>query len=156
MAVQVRSFRPVSWWPAAVLLLASPILLSFWSLLRTPPPFLDEVWFANRAWALLRTGLNFGTLDQGVFDHFDGYWTYFPLLPSYFQGLSFQLFGLSLFSLRLTSLAFGFVLLAALYGIARPCGGGRVAVLAVSLVGLSRAFLYSSHLGRPDVMVAAF
>src|SRR5438128_1773867 len=156
MAVEARPIRSAPWWATAAALLVPPALLSFWSLLRTPPPFIDEVWFANRAWAYLQTGLNFGTMDEGVWDHFDGHWTYFPWLPSLFEALAFRFLGLSLFALRIPSLAFGLVLLGAVYAIARHFGGRRLALLSLLLVGLSRAFVYSSHLGRPDVIGAAF
>jgi hypothetical protein len=129
--------------------------VNLFSLLRTPPPFIDEVWFANRAWALVTTGRNFGTMDSGVFDHFPGYWTYFPWLPSAFQGIGLRLFGLDLLGLRVVSLAFGLVLLAAVYATVRRLAGPAAALAAVFLVGLSRGFVYSAHLGRPDIMTAA-
>jgi 4-amino-4-deoxy-L-arabinose transferase-like glycosyltransferase len=148
--------RPSWSWLSLALPLAAALLLGLFSLLRTPAPFIDEVWFANRAWGFVQNGLNFGTLDEGVWNRFDGYWTYFPLLPTYFVSLAFHVFGLSLFSLRLTSLVFGLILLVGLYTIADRLGGRRLAVLTVVLVSLSRAFVYSSHLGRPDIMGAAF
>ncbi|HEV8636017.1 MAG TPA: glycosyltransferase family 39 protein [Chloroflexota bacterium] len=156
-AGQSLALTRTAWsWLALVAPLAAALALGLLSLLRTPPPFIDEVWFANRAWGFVQTGLNFGTLDEGVWNRFDGYWTYFPWLPTYFVSLAFEAFGLSLFSLRLTSLVFGLVLLVALYAIAERLGGRRLAVLTVVLVSLSRAFVYSSHLGRPDIMGAAF
>jgi 4-amino-4-deoxy-L-arabinose transferase-like glycosyltransferase len=156
-AGQSLALTRTAWsWLALVAPLAAALALGLLSLLRTPPPFIDEVWFANRAWGFVQTGLNFGTLDEGVWNRFDGYWTYFPWLPTYFVSLAFRAFGLSLFSLRVTSLVFGLVLLVALYAIANRLGGRRLAVLTVVLVSLSRAFVYSSHLGRPDIMGAAF
>jgi 4-amino-4-deoxy-L-arabinose transferase-like glycosyltransferase len=145
-----------STWALLTALLLGAAAIGLLSLLRTPAPFIDEVWFANRAWGFVQTGLNFGTLDEGVWNRYDGYWTYFPWLPTYFVSLAFQVFGLSLFSLRVTSLVFGLVLLVALYSIADRLAGQRVAVLTVVLAALSRAFVYSSHLGRPDIMAAAF
>src|SRR3954463_4336263 len=85
------SFRRTSSWLTLAPLLVVMAAVGLWSLLRTPAPFIDEVWFANRAWAFLQTGRNFGTLDQGVWDHFDGYWTYFPWLPSVFVAFAFQI-----------------------------------------------------------------
>jgi hypothetical protein len=142
-------------WRGALALFAAVALLGLLSLLRTPAPFIDEVWFANRAWGFVQTGLNFGTIDRGVFDRFDGYWTYEPWLPTFFWALSFRLLGLSLFALRLVSLVFGLVLLLALFVVADRLAGRLTALLTVLLVALSRAFLYSAHLGRPDVMAAA-
>src|SRR5438132_10247673 len=53
---------------------------NFYTLLLTPVVFVDEAWNASRTWGLLHTGHAFGTLDSGVFDKYDGYWTYFPWL----------------------------------------------------------------------------
>src|SRR5262245_5166254 len=141
---------------AVALLVTAASLVGLASLLRTPPPFIDEGWFASRAWAFVQTGQNFGPMDRGVFDRYDGYWTYFPWLPTFFQSLSFRVLGLSLFSLRIASFVFGLLLLLATYLIADRLAGRRVALLAILLVSLSRAFLYSSHLGRPDIFAAAF
>jgi 4-amino-4-deoxy-L-arabinose transferase-like glycosyltransferase len=141
-------------WVALVCLLLGMTALQLLSLLRTPAPFVDEAWYACRAWALLQTGRAFGSLDGGVFDRFDGYWTYFPLLGTYIHALAIQAFGLSLFSVRLVSLVFGSLLLVAVFVVGNYIQGSRVALLAVGLVGLSRAFIYSSHLARQDIMVA--
>ncbi len=40
--------------------------MHLFSLLHVPLPFVDEAWFANRAWALMHTGRAFGTLDAGT------------------------------------------------------------------------------------------
>jgi len=141
---------------AVALLIAAVTLVGLASLLRTPAPFIDEGWFASRAWAFIHTGQNFGSMDRGVFDRYDGYWTYFPWLPTFFQSLAFRALGLSLFSLRLASFVFGMVLVLATYVIADRLAGRSVALLTVLLVSLSRAFLYSSHLGRPDIFAATF
>src|SRR5438309_11148620 len=65
-------------WLAA--LLVALTALNLLTLLRTPPPFVDEGWNASRGWGLLHTGRAFGTLDAGVFENYPGYWTYFPWL----------------------------------------------------------------------------
>ena len=45
----------------------------------------------SRAWGWLQTGLNFGPLEAGVFDKiFDGYWTFHPLIPTWFHARSFN------------------------------------------------------------------
>ena len=67
-----------------------------WGLMRDPPPYVDEAWDANRAWALLQTGRPFGTMDSGVFERFPGYWTYFPWLGNAIHALAFWIGGLQL------------------------------------------------------------
>lgn len=126
------------------------------SLVRTPPPHVDDAWYGSRAWAFIHTGWPFGPLDAGVLDRFEGYWSYLPWLGSFFQSLPLRILGLSFFSVRLSSLIFGLLLLVTLYAIGAALEGPRAGLLTVLLVSLSRPFLYSSHLGRPDIMVAAF
>ena len=138
-----------------VSLLACACLLHFFSLMRTPAPAIDEAWNANRAVAFLHTGRAFGSLDQGVFQKFDGYWTYFPWLAAFIHAGFVGLFGASLFSVRLASLFFGLLLLVAAYIIGRELGGKRTGLLAILVVALSDAFVYSAHLARHDIIVAA-
>ncbi|MDQ3930155.1 MAG: glycosyltransferase family 39 protein [Chloroflexota bacterium] len=125
------------------------------TLLRTPPVAIDEAWNANRAWGFLHTGRAFGTLDQGVFQKFDGYWTYFPWAAAFIHACFEAIFGLSLFSIRMASFVFGLVLLVAAYFIGRHVGGTRVGIIAIFVVGLSTSFFYSGHLARHDIIVAA-
>lgn len=154
IALGRRLQRWPSWVPlVAVLVLVMPLHLI--SLMRFPQPFVDEAWLASRAWSFVGTGHAFGTLDAGVFDRFEGYWTLFSWFEALFRSLSIRAFGLSLFSMRLTSLISGLVLLVAIYVIARRLGGQRMALIAVVLVALSRGFFLSAHLARHDIMVAA-
>ena len=126
------------------------------TLLRYPPPFVDEAWAANRAWALLVKGIAFGDLDAGVFEKYPGYWTYFPMLPTSIQAAALWLAGHpALWPLRLVSLAFGAILLGACYLIGRSTGSRSVGFVSCTLTALSPAFLYSAHLARWDIMVAA-
>jgi len=103
--------------PLVILLVASAGLHLF-TLMRTPGVFVDEAWNANRAWALIHTGRAFVSLDSGVFEHYDGYWTFFPWLGTWLQSLSLRAFGPTLFAVRMASLVFGLVLLVAIYAIA--------------------------------------
>ena len=128
----------------------------FFSLLRTPAPFVDEGNFASEAVGLLRTGWAFGPVQSGVLNNFDGYWTYFPWLGTWFESLGFRAFGVSFFSIRLVSLVFGMFLLAAVYLIALRLRGKKVALLSVASTATSASFFYSAHLGRQDIIVAAF
>jgi 4-amino-4-deoxy-L-arabinose transferase-like glycosyltransferase len=138
------------------LLLAVTLALGLLSLNRTPAPFVDEAWYANRAWAFIHTGRAFGTMDSGVLDKYDGYWTYFPVLGTLAHAAAIWTFGLSLYSVRLVSLAFGLVLLVAIFTVGHRFGGYRCGLVAASLTSVSSAFIYSSHLARHDILVSAF
>ena len=129
--------------------------LHLFSLLRFPTPFIDEAWYADHAWGLLHTGRPLGPLHQGIFTVIEGAWTYFPLLGPWLPALAIKLLGFNLFAVRLVSLIFGLLLLAAIYGIARQLYGGRAGLFALISTSLSYAFFYSAHLARPDVIVAA-
>ncbi|MGH2351435.1 MAG: ArnT family glycosyltransferase [Chloroflexota bacterium] len=155
-ATWARCTKAVPSWlgVAAVLLVA--MALGLLTLLRTPAPNVDEAWNANRAWGMLQTGHAFGTMDSGVFDRYDGYWTYFPWLGTAIHAVAIRAFGPSLTTIRLTSLLFGLVLLVETYVIARRLCGHRVGLVAIALLSCSTPFLYSSHLGRHDIMVATF
>jgi 4-amino-4-deoxy-L-arabinose transferase-like glycosyltransferase len=137
-------------------LFVAMIVFHLWSLMRFPAPFVDEAWSAARAWAFIQTGHAFGSLDKGVLDRFEGYWTFFPWLPTAIQSVGMRLFATpELLSIRLVSLAFGLALLGAVYSMARDWGGPALGGLSVFLVSVSWTFLYSAHLARFDIMVAA-
>lgn len=154
-STQVESAAARQPWAALAVLFAAVTGFHLVSLLRTPAPFVDEAWYAARAWALLHTGRAFGTLDAGVFDRFDGHWTFFPWLGTGFDAIAIHLLGVSLFSVRLVSLIFGLLLVVAIYVIGRHLGGPCVGLVAVGLMAFSRPFIPSSHLARQDIMVAA-
>jgi 4-amino-4-deoxy-L-arabinose transferase-like glycosyltransferase len=137
-------------------LLAISLTLNLWSLMRFPPPFVDEAWLAGRAWAFIQTNQAFGPLDRGVLDRFEGYWTFFPWLPVLIQSLALRLSTEpALLPLRIVSLFFGFLLLAAVYSIAKRLYGKLLGLLAVLLVSMSWPFLLSAHLARYDIITAA-
>lgn len=143
-------------WYAPILLFSIVIIFHSWSLMRYPLPFVDEAWNASRAWAFIQTYRPFGVLDAGVFDKFEGYWTFLPRLPTAIQSLGLRFVDVpSLMPLRIISLIFGLILLAAIYAIAHKLGGIILACLSVFLVSVSWTFLYSSHLARTDIMAAA-
>ncbi len=141
---------------AVTALLAAIAGVNLLTLMRYPQPFVDEGWLASRAWALLHTGRAFSSLDHGVWDRYEGYWTFPPLLGTWFQALGIQVLGLSLFSVRLVSLAFGLVLLLIVFTIGKTLYGQRTGLLAVLLVATSMPFQVSAHWARHDVIVAAF
>lgn len=164
MGAQVN--KAMNWWTRCksafekewVQVVAMFVVISafhLWSLMRIPPPFVDEAWNAARALGFVNTGHPFGPLDAGVFDRFEGYWTFFPWLAVWIHSLSVRLFGPTLFAVRIVSLGFALLLLAAIYVIARHLGGKKLALLGVLLVSVSWPFFYSARSGRVDVMAAA-
>jgi 4-amino-4-deoxy-L-arabinose transferase-like glycosyltransferase len=155
MRTKVQSHLPG--WSALAGLFALLLAINLWSLLRFPALFVDEAWFASRAWGLIQTGQAFGTLDSGVFDRFEGYGTFFPWLPVWLQSLSLRQFSEpTLFSIRIVSLVFGMVLLLAVFAAGRSLGGKRLGLLAALITGTSLPFLYTAHVGRYDIIGAAF
>jgi 4-amino-4-deoxy-L-arabinose transferase-like glycosyltransferase len=113
-----------------------------WSLLRYPAPFVDEAWNAGRAWELPRTGRAFGTMDLGVIEQFDGYWTFFPWLPAWLQSLALRLSDTpSIYALRTVSLAFGLILLVAMYSVGSRLGRRSHGLLCILLLSVSGPFL---------------
>ena len=140
-----------------VALFAAVVTFHLLTLMRFPAPFVDEAWFAGRAWALIHSGHAFSTLDMGIIEELEGYWTFFPWLPAWIQAQVMSLFASpDIFAVRIVSLAFGLMLLAAVYAIADQLGGRRLALLSVVLVSVSWPFFYSAHLARTDIMAAAF
>jgi hypothetical protein len=131
-------------------------LLHLLSLMRFPPPFVDEAWLTSRAWAFLSTGRAFGPLDSGIGERFDGYWTYNSWLTTWIHSLGLRLTDTpSLFATRLVSLLFGLLLLIAIYVIGSRLGGRRLGLLSAFLVSVSWAFFVNAHLVRYDILAAA-
>lgn len=121
-----------------------------------PTVFVDEVWLISRAWAWLRTGVNFGPLDAGVFDkQLEGYGTFFPIIPTLLLSVFVHWFGLAMRWLRLLPLLCGFGLLVASFSIAHQSSASkRCGLIAALLVATSHSFLISAHLVRYDIFVA--
>jgi hypothetical protein len=130
------------------------LALNLFSLMRYPPPFVDEAWNVSRAWAYLNTGQNYSSMDYDFIQQYPGYWRYYPLIPTWMFSLSFVA-GPSLSAARFVSLLFGMVLLVAMYVIGRHLGGWIVGFASVILTASSLPFIYSSHLARPDIMMTA-
>jgi 4-amino-4-deoxy-L-arabinose transferase-like glycosyltransferase len=147
--------------PQATLFFAALILalivLHAVSLRYYPPVFVDEAIMISRAWGWLQTGLNFGPLEAGVFDKiFDGYWTFHPLIPTWFHALFVQMFGLDLSLLRFASLLCGAGLLAAVFSVSYQLSASfRCASITILLVIVSFSFTLSAHKIRYDIIVAA-
>jgi 4-amino-4-deoxy-L-arabinose transferase-like glycosyltransferase len=142
-------------WLSQLAVLAAVVALHLFGLLRAPLPFVDDAWYASRALALVRTGRAYGCLDQGVFERYAGYWTILPCLYAWLESLAIRALGLSLLTVRLVSLGAGLVLSGAVFAIGRHLGGKTLGWVAALLTLLSTAFMYSAHLARPDICVAA-
>jgi 4-amino-4-deoxy-L-arabinose transferase-like glycosyltransferase len=139
-----------------IALISTLMILHAVSLRFYPPVFVDEGFMISRAWGWLQTGLNFGPLDAGVFDkRFEGFWTFHPLIPTWFHALFVQMFGLDLSFLRFASLLCGAGLLAAVFSVSyQLSASSRCAFIAVLLVIVSFAFILSAHKIRYDIIVA--
>jgi 4-amino-4-deoxy-L-arabinose transferase-like glycosyltransferase len=152
----IQRVLKVQWWTLGlVIAIIAVAIFHLAFLLRFPPVFVDEAWMASRAWGWLQSGINFSPLDAGVWDKFEGYWTFYPLVPTLLHAATIQVLGLKVSSLRLLSLLFGFGLLAAVYFISYVFSRSRrCSLITVLLVSTSWPFLRSSHLIRPDIFVA--
>jgi 4-amino-4-deoxy-L-arabinose transferase-like glycosyltransferase len=139
------------------LLLVAVLGFHVWSLPRIPDVFVDEGWFASRAWALLETGVAFGPLDTGVIDRFEGYGHFLPQVPTWLQAGALAIAGApSLLALRALSLAAGVLLLGAVGVLGRRFGGVACGWLSVFVLALSPSFFLFGHMARIDVLAAAF
>lgn len=127
-----------------------------WSLLRTPAPFGDESNLASQALGLINTGRPVGPLQVGTLERIENYWTFFPTLGIWFDSIAIRALGLNLFAMRFVSIVFGLLLLAAIYVISTQLAGHRAGIICVLITSISSSFVYSSHLARHDIVVAAF
>ena len=88
----------------------------------------------------------------------DPIYTHDPLYKGGLQGLTegvaFRLFGLGLFQGRVVSLLWGGVLLVMTFLAGRRLYGPATAYIAVLFLAVSQPWLVSSHIIRPDVVVA--
>lgn len=130
---------------AAYLLANVPFLVAW------PAVHGDEGREMNAFWVASRIDPSATGLDP-VFRHD-------PLYKGGLQGLStaisFRLFGFGLFQGRIVSLVWGGLLLWATFLAGRRLYGPVGAAIAVLLLAVSEPFLVSSHMVRPDIVVAA-
>jgi hypothetical protein len=144
-----------------------PIVLVFVAIAvlcaHTNLPWSDEGWFANPAFNLITKG-NFGTtvLDPtasfrtnnltGIHEH--TYWIV-PLFPLA-EAAWFRAIGFGLMQARYLSILWGLVALLAWYRLLKILTGDeRVAVLALGLMAVDFTVLWTSSVGRMDMMAAA-
>lgn len=132
----------------------------------TRVPWVDEAWFAGPGINLVENG-HMGTLvletdvTQSPFAPFvplrmneRTYWQ--PPLYFVAQGAWYKIFGASLVSLRLLSVAWGVVALLATFSLVRLLTrDDAVALLATGLAGVDFLFVNSAGVGRMDMMSVA-
>ncbi|HEY3390446.1 MAG TPA: glycosyltransferase family 39 protein [Prolixibacteraceae bacterium] len=94
--------------------------------------------------------MNTGSLDQYGYS-----WLAFPFLGTLPYAISFKLFGLGLFQARIVSFFFGVILLIAIFFVGWINYGKMTGILAALILSLSQPFIYSSHLARQDIILAA-
>jgi 4-amino-4-deoxy-L-arabinose transferase-like glycosyltransferase len=145
--------RPVVAVPALLLLVAIPHALTILNVLRADA---DDSWYAARAWAVIHTGWAYSPLDQGIFNHYEGYWTYFGLVGNYMNAAATLLFGPTLFAVRVVPFLSGIVLLALVYLIARKLFSHQAGILSILAGAFSYPYITGSHIGRQDIFVAVF
>jgi 4-amino-4-deoxy-L-arabinose transferase-like glycosyltransferase len=153
LAYKVQAWKVSHWMWAATLILVL-LIFNLVTLLQYPVVSVDEGWNANRSWGLLQTGRAFGTMDAGPYENFPGYWTFYPWTGAWLHSLSMSVFGPDLFSIRFVSFIFGAVLLLSIYVLGKQLYDSAVGLIAVVLLSFSQPFLYSSHIGRHDIIVA--
>ena len=129
------------------------MIVSLLFLVRYPSVFIDEPWTANAAWNWLTTGANFDSMHAGTRDQL-GTSVGWPFLGNLPWVASFAIFGLGLFQARLVSWCFGLLLLLATVWVGWRSYGLLTGTLTALLLALSLPFTYSSHLVRPDIMLA--
>ena len=140
-----------------VILLVLILVINLVTLMRFPGPNGDEAWMSSRALEIIESGNSFGELDRGVLDKYAGYENFNPWLSSAIQSIGIRIFGTpSLFAIRFISLIAGFILLIAVFWIGNALDGKMLGFLSVAFTAFSWTFLLSSHLGRPDIIAAAF
>lgn len=144
-----------------LVLLIIYLILSTNLLLAEPPVWPDEAYIADTANNILlenRLGTDlWGDTIIGIKDRL--YW--YPPIFIYTLAGWFKLFGLSIINQRLLSVILGLILLIILYFFIQNCFEGislrrkKIAGLSlILLLILDNAFLKSSRMGRPEILVA--
>jgi 4-amino-4-deoxy-L-arabinose transferase-like glycosyltransferase len=150
--------------PLTLLFIVLAFLVLTAGVMFTQRPGCDEAWFGGPAYNLAfhgymgtpalepKTSFEEGRNLKGI-DRYT-YWI-MPLNPVVQAGW-YQIVGFSLWSMRMLSLLFGLVALAALYLLLRSFElDSVVATVAVALIALDYPFVRSASHGRMDMMCAA-
>ncbi len=136
-----------------LLVFAAIFLFHLLTLMRYPPPFVDEGSLVSRAWAFKSTGHQVGMLDSGLGEQFAGFWTLNQWLITALQSLVLRFFAQpELLPMRILSLIEGFGLLAVTYWTAARLSGKPVALISTLLLAVSRIFIHTAHMARYDIL----
>ena len=114
------------------------LLFAFWSietinLDRHPPLHEDEAWILSPGYKWSRQGVFGSDLFTGFYGMEQHYFE-FPPLMSIAQGMSARVFGLNAWSMRYLPVAFGILIMAMTFAIARRLSHSLAALLAVCLL----------------------
>jgi hypothetical protein len=133
----------------------------------TTAPYIDESLYSMSAWNLARNG-SFGmpVLEPSHYTIMPGWGKEVPgidkhnflfmPLPLIVQAAWYKLFGYSLISLRMFSVSWAAIALAACYFLIEALSGSRqAALLGVALIGIDQIFIARASTGRMDMMSAA-
>ena len=101
---------------------------------------------------MILTGHGFGTLDSTPFGQYPGAANYFGFIGPLVQSLPMRVLGVNLFSIRISSLLIGVLLLLVIFNLGLRLYNRRTALCALAVGGLSAPFLLSAHLGREDIL----
>jgi len=151
------------WVPLAVVLILAFLIGHLLLLTTYPPAFIDEGWIAHVSWNWARTGAARDTMHLGLMPGFtEGVlWLSHGMLPqslwgTVLWGTVFSVVGPGLLQARVVSWAFGVLLVAGTLWTASRLYDLYTGLLAALFLVVSWPFLVSSHLARPDVILAAW
>jgi hypothetical protein len=131
------------------------LILHIGTLLRYPKLHVDEVWLISRAWAFIQSGHQFGQLDSGPVQQFDGYWIVNQWFITALQSLALRFSPApALLPVRILALLLGLCLLGINYWMVFHLGGHRLAAISTLLLESSWAFFYTAHMARYDILAA--
>ena len=126
----------------------------------TKSPWSDEAWFANAAWNLASKGKLVTTVLETSGTNLQGLPinTRSGVMPLHLlvQAGWYKIFGFSLLGMRLISVGFGFLALAAWYVVIKKVSGSwQVGLLTGVLLSVDYVFVMGASLGRMDMMSSA-
>jgi hypothetical protein len=137
-----------------VLLTIIVLVASYLSLEFYPAVFIDEPWYSDAAWSVVKGEGLFDTMNQGILDRSQQLASRWPLLGTMPYVISFKALGLSLFTGRQASWWIGIGVLGCVFLLAYQFYRPATAALAGLLLAISWPFLQASHYIRPDISLA--
>jgi hypothetical protein len=139
------------------ILLGAAVLLNICTTYAYPSLGPDEVWLLSRVTGFLKDGIPFGPVDEASRTPFARYWAPYPIAPVLAYSIPAILGGTeSVMPLRVVSVAFMLILLAAMYSIGRTVHGPRLGAACALFGALSHQTMFAGHIVRPDIISVAF